>query len=35
MITGFIDANRQLVFDGAVNGLVYGMLAMGVVLVFR
>jgi ABC-type branched-subunit amino acid transport system ATPase component/ABC-type branched-subunit amino acid transport system permease subunit len=31
----FLDANRQLVFDGVVNGLVYGLLAMGVVLIFR
>ena len=35
MPLGFLEANRQLIFDGAVNGLVYGMLAMGIVLVFR
>ncbi|WP_419925152.1 ABC transporter permease subunit [Candidatus Poriferisocius sp.] len=35
MALGFLEANRQLIFDGAVNGLVYGMLAMGIVLVFR
>ena len=35
MAFGFLEANRQLIFDGAVNGLVYGMLAMGIVLVFR
>ncbi len=35
MPLGFLEANRQLIFDGVVNGLVYGMLAMGIVLVFR
>lgn len=35
MPLGLLEANRQLVFDGVVNGLVYGMLAMGIVLVFR
>lgn len=35
MALGFLEANRQLIFDGAVNGLVYGILAMGIVLVFR
>ena len=35
MALGLLEANRQLVFDGAINGLVYGMLAMGIVLVFR
>ena len=32
---GLLEANRQLVFDGAVNGAVYGMLAMAIVLIFR
>lgn len=32
---GFLEANRQLVFDGLVNGAVYGMLAMAIVLIFR
>lgn len=32
---GFLEANRQLVFDGVVNGAVYGMLAMAIVLIFR
>ena len=35
MALGFLEANRQLIFDGAVNGLVYGMLAMAIVLIFR
>ena len=35
MALGFLEANRQLIFDGAVNGLVYGILAIGIVLVFR
>lgn len=26
---------RQLLFDGFVDGLVYGLLAMGIVLVYR
>ena len=26
---------RQLVFNGAVNGLVIGLLAMGIVLIYR
>jgi ABC-type branched-subunit amino acid transport system ATPase component/ABC-type branched-subunit amino acid transport system permease subunit len=32
---GFLDATRQLVFDGAVNGLIYGVLAMAIILVYR
>ena len=27
--------NRQLVFDGVVQGLVVGLLAMGIVLIYR
>src|SRR3954470_2918165 len=27
--------NRQVVFDGLVSGLVFGLLAMGIVLVYR
>jgi ABC-type branched-subunit amino acid transport system ATPase component/ABC-type branched-subunit amino acid transport system permease subunit len=35
MTAGFLDLTRQLVFDGAVNGLVYGVLAMGIILIYR
>jgi len=35
MTLGFLDVTRQLVVDGAVNGLVYGVLAMGIILVYR
>ena len=26
---------RQLIFDGLTNGLIFGLLAMGIVLVYR
>ena len=34
MILG-VWINRQLVFDGLVSGLVFGLLAMGIVLIYR
>jgi len=35
MMFGFLDVTRQLVVDGSINGLVYGVLAMGIILVYR
>ena len=35
MTGAFIDVTRQLLLDGAVTGLVYGVLAMGIILVYR